>query len=37
MFSAFGNKDKEIQSKLNNWHTFKPSLDFQGTKIVSVN
>jgi len=37
MFSAFGNKDKEIQSKLKDWHTFKPSLDFQGTRVVSVN
>ena len=37
IFSVFGNKDTEIQSKLKNWHTFKPSLDFQGTRVVSVN
>lgn len=37
IFSVFGNKDTEIQSKLKNWHTFKPSLDFKGTRVVSVN
>jgi D-glycero-alpha-D-manno-heptose-7-phosphate kinase len=33
---VFGNKNKKIQSKLDNWHTFKPSLDFLGTRVVSV-
>jgi D-glycero-alpha-D-manno-heptose-7-phosphate kinase len=36
IFSVFGSKDKKIQSELKNWHTFKPSLDSQGTRVVSV-
>jgi D-glycero-alpha-D-manno-heptose-7-phosphate kinase len=36
IFSVFDKIDKEIQSKLMNWHTFKPSFDFQGTRVISV-
>ena len=36
VLGVFGNKDTDIQAKLKDWHTFKPSLDSQGSRIVSV-
>lgn len=36
VLGVFGIKDTDIQAKLKNWHTFKPSLDSQGARIVSV-
>jgi D-glycero-alpha-D-manno-heptose-7-phosphate kinase len=36
VLGVFSFNDKEIQSKLKNWHTFTPSLDAQGARIVSV-
>jgi len=36
VLGVFGFSDEEIQSKLKNWHTFTPSLDAQGARIVSV-
>jgi len=37
VLGVFSHEDKEVQTKLKEWHTFKPSLDAQGTRIVSVN
>ena len=37
MLGVFGSKYEEIQTQLKDWHTFKPSLDSQGARIVSVN
>lgn len=37
VFGVFGSKFKEIETELKKWHTFKPSLDSQGARIVSVN
>jgi D-glycero-alpha-D-manno-heptose-7-phosphate kinase len=37
VFGVFGSKFKEIQTELKEWHTFKPCLDSQGARIVSVN
>lgn len=36
VLGVFNTKYEEIQTKLKNWHTFKPSLDSQGARIVSV-
>jgi D-glycero-alpha-D-manno-heptose-7-phosphate kinase len=36
VFGAFKFAVTDIQSKLKNWHTFRPSLDAQGARIVSV-
>ena len=37
ILGVFGSKYEEIQTQLKDWHTFKPSLDSQGARIVSVN
>jgi D-glycero-alpha-D-manno-heptose-7-phosphate kinase len=37
VLGVFGSEYKEIQTQLKDWHTFKPSLDSQGARIVSVN
>lgn len=37
VLGVFGSKYEEIQTQLKDWHTFKPSLDSQGARIVSVN
>jgi D-glycero-alpha-D-manno-heptose-7-phosphate kinase len=37
ILGVFGSKYEEIQTLLKDWHTFKPSLDSQGARIVSVN
>jgi galactokinase/mevalonate kinase-like predicted kinase len=36
VLGVFGSIDNEIQSKLKSWHTFRPSLDAKGARIVSV-
>jgi D-glycero-alpha-D-manno-heptose-7-phosphate kinase len=36
VLGVFGSKYEEIQTELKDWHTFKPSLDSQGARIVSV-
>jgi D-glycero-alpha-D-manno-heptose-7-phosphate kinase len=36
VLGVFGNNDTDFQAKLKDWHTFKPSLDSQGARIVSV-
>ena len=36
VLGVFGSEYKEIQTQLKDWHTFKPSLDSQGARIVSV-
>ena len=33
----FNEKNYELQSDLQGWHSFKPSLDYRGAKIVSTN
>jgi D-glycero-alpha-D-manno-heptose-7-phosphate kinase len=37
MFAVFNEKNHEIQSDLQGWHSFKPSLDYRGAQIVSTN
>ena len=37
ILGVFGSKYEEIQTQLKDWHSFKPSLDSQGARIVSVN
>jgi D-glycero-alpha-D-manno-heptose-7-phosphate kinase len=36
VLGVFGFIDNEIQSKLKGWHTFRPSIDAKGARIVSV-
>jgi D-glycero-alpha-D-manno-heptose-7-phosphate kinase len=36
VLGVFGSIDNEIQAKLKSWHTFRPSLDAKGARIVSV-
>ena len=36
VLGVFGLIDNEIQAKLKSWHTFRPSLDAKGARIVSV-
>jgi D-glycero-alpha-D-manno-heptose-7-phosphate kinase len=36
VLGVFGFIDNEIQAKLKSWHTFRPSLDAKGARIVSV-
>ena len=35
--AVFNEKNYELQSDLQGWHSFKPSLDYRGAKIVSTN
>ena len=37
VFAVFTENYQIYQSALQDWHTFRPSLDFQGARIVSVN
>lgn len=37
VLGVFGMEYTEIQNKLKDWHSFKPSLDAQGARIISVN
>jgi galactokinase/mevalonate kinase-like predicted kinase len=37
VFGVFEFAATDIQLKLKNWHSFRPSLDAQGARIVSVN
>jgi len=37
VLGVFDSTARDMQSKLINWHTFRPSLDAQGARIVSVN
>ena len=37
IFAVFNEKNHELQSDLKGWHSFKPSLDYRGAKIVSTN
>lgn len=37
IFAAFKENNHKIKSDLQGWHSFKPSLDYRGAKIVSTN
>lgn len=37
IFAVFKEKINNLQSELQRWHTFNPSLDYRGARIVSIN